>query len=58
MAMRYGWTFNGAHYSVCESVRLSSPITTYHRNGVRMTEREWRRMMDADRRADAKQNAA
>ena len=53
MAMRSGWTFNKNHYSTCESVRLSSPITTYHRNGVRMTKVEWRRMMEADRRADA-----
>lgn len=58
MATRAGRTFNGHHYTTCHSTRLSSPIVTYHRDGVRLTEREWRRHMEADKRADAEKQAA
>lgn len=51
MSTRSGWTFNGHHYTTCESSRMGCPIVTYHRDGVRLSERDWRRLMAQDRAA-------
>jgi hypothetical protein len=58
MSTRYGWTFNGHHYTTCESVRMGRPLVSYHRDGVKLTEREWRRLMAADRAAAARDEVA
>lgn len=50
-----GWTVNGHHYTHCLSVRMGRPLETFHRDGIKLTEREWRRLMAQDREAAATQ---
>ncbi len=49
MTTQYGWTFNGHHYTECESTRLGRPWFSFHRDGVKLTEKEWRLLMKEDR---------
>lgn len=57
MSTRAGWTFNGHHYTECASQRMGRPLFTFHRNGVRMSEREWRKAMAEDKAQENQRSA-